>query len=369
MIINFIILFGMLQGLILSFILFFSKKNRQKPGNYFLGIFLLILIYNGLETVNWSAGWNSFFFSFYIFTLIFGVGPSLYLYVQSFINPHKINLKNVLKHYEPVFIQFILRSALIIHWFLGKNHKLTLWLDYWHSTFSEPLSVIWASIYIGISWKEFRKYKQTLTDENSLNEEKKYLLKWTKQFLIFISMIVFMWALSLLAFYFIAKPPFSFYYPTEIALVFLIYWIGFTGYHQMYIVQIQSPKSEPTLLNDFSESEIEQFVQILKKSMGKEKLYLDNQLNVSKLANHLNINPKIISSVLNQQLNKGFNEFINEYRVEEVKNQLLNKENQHLTISAIALEAGFNSQATFQRVFKNVVGMTPKDFLHSEKGK
>jgi AraC-like DNA-binding protein len=42
---------------------------------------------------------------------------------------------------------------------------------------------------------------------------------------------------------------------------------------------------------------------------------------------------------------------------------MLNPDNQHLTIAGIAYEAGFNSQATFQRVFKNSVGISPSEYL------
>jgi AraC-like DNA-binding protein len=62
-------------------------------------------------------------------------------------------------------------------------------------------------------------------------------------------------------------------------------------------------------------------------------------------------------------LNKSFNEFINEYRIEEVKKRLLEKGNEHLTIAGLALECGFNSQATFQRSFKNATGVSPKEYL------
>ena len=66
---------------------------------------------------------------------------------------------------------------------------------------------------------------------------------------------------------------------------------------------------------------------------------------------------------MNQYENKGFNEFVNTYRIEEVKKYLLQNDFSNLTISGMALEAGFNSQATFQRVFKKLEGMTPTEFL------
>ena len=46
--VNFIILFGVIQGAILSQIFFFSKQHHR-PGRYYLGFFLLILVYNGLR--------------------------------------------------------------------------------------------------------------------------------------------------------------------------------------------------------------------------------------------------------------------------------------------------------------------------------
>jgi AraC-like DNA-binding protein len=66
---------------------------------------------------------------------------------------------------------------------------------------------------------------------------------------------------------------------------------------------------------------------------------------------------------LNNHLNKSFNEFVNEYRIEEVKKRLVEKGNEHLTISGIALDCGFNSQATFQRAFKHVTGVSPKEYV------
>jgi AraC-like DNA-binding protein len=54
---------------------------------------------------------------------------------------------------------------------------------------------------------------------------------------------------------------------------------------------------------------------------------------------------------------------VNAYRIEEVKERLLAPGHQHLTITGIALGCGFNSQATFQRAFKNSTGVSPKEFI------
>jgi AraC-like DNA-binding protein len=94
-------------------------------------------------------------------------------------------------------------------------------------------------------------------------------------------------------------------------------------------------------------------VLLLKRSMEEDKMYLDPNLNLHLLASHTGIPPKTISAVLNQHLQKSFNEFINQYRVEAVKTKLQQQESGHLTIAGIATECGFNSQATFQRTFRD----------------
>jgi AraC-like DNA-binding protein len=58
----------------------------------------------------------------------------------------------------------------------------------------------------------------------------------------------------------------------------------------------------------------------------------------------------------------NFNDYVNQFRVGEVKKKLLQAEWAHLTITGIAFESGFNSKASFQRIFKEQTGMSPSEF-------
>lgn len=100
--------------------------------------------------------------------------------------------------------------------------------------------------------------------------------------------------------------------------------------------------------------------------MEVDKLYLDPELTVSKVAAHVGISSKIISSVLNQHVEKSFNDFVNGYRVQQVQEKLVAQSHENLTIYGIALEAGFNSQATFQRAFKNIAGTSPREYMNQQ---
>ena len=69
-----------------------------------------------------------------------------------------------------------------------------------------------------------------------------------------------------------------------------------------------------------------------------------------------------LSQLLNENLNQKFYDFVNGYRVEEAKRALFDPANDHLTILAVALEAGFSSKSAFNAAFKKFAGTTPSDF-------
>ncbi|MGH7451778.1 MAG: helix-turn-helix domain-containing protein [bacterium] len=108
-------------------------------------------------------------------------------------------------------------------------------------------------------------------------------------------------------------------------------------------------------------------VKQLRKIMETEKPYLDCNLKYSDLAAKLGISVRHLSRVLNEELGLSFNDFVNAYRIKEVQAQLLNQENGEHTLLAIALEAGFNSKTSFNRIFKDHTGMTPTEFVRKYK--
>jgi AraC-like DNA-binding protein len=100
----------------------------------------------------------------------------------------------------------------------------------------------------------------------------------------------------------------------------------------------------------------------------EKKLYKQFDINLQLLSAELNSNSSYISQAINHGLGMRFNDYINQFRVEEAKRQLQSSENKHLTIEAISELCGFKSKSTFFRAFKKETGLTPKKFLqNSEK--
>ncbi|MEM6525566.1 MAG: helix-turn-helix transcriptional regulator [Bacteroidota bacterium] len=356
--INILILFGALHGLIFGAMLLLNKKH---PGAKFLAVFMFILSYNGFETFNWSAGLDSFVFDLFSFVWIYGFGPSIFLYIQALIRPDEPRpLRNVLFHYSPMIFQFVMKAIIVslyIYVLLNDNEDLSseilaslLTLFDWYS---EPLSAGVFLFYLGWSIKSFLHSKNGLI----ANPSQQTVNTWVKALLICMTVFGVLWPLTLISASFMDLEEDVYYYPIELMLVLFIYWIAFVGYHKIKMISPAKIKAQA-----IENTDAEQYLVVLKRAMENEKLYLDPELNRDKVASHLGISAKLISVILNQYANQNFNDFVNSYRVAEVIGKLKSGENNHLTISGIAFDSGFNSQATFQRVFKSIQGMTPKEF-------
>jgi len=213
--------------------------------------------------------------------------------------------------------------------------------------------------YLILSIRLFLNSKNQNVISFASKENQKTIYKWVKGLLICMIILGVLWPLSLVVAAVFDISGGVHYYPIEILLVFFIYWIAFVGYHKIKMIHLSDSKNNG---KSISKIEAEQYLAALRNAMEQDRLYLDPELNREKLANHLGINAKIISAVLNQYANQNFNDFVNSHRINEVTNKLKSGESSHLTISGIALDAGFNSQATFQRVFKAIEGVSPKEF-------
>jgi len=81
------------------------------------------------------------------------------------------------------------------------------------------------------------------------------------------------------------------------------------------------------------------------------------------LSKTLKTNSTYISKALNQVGNKKFNVFVNQYRIQQVIEDLDNKKHKKHTLEHIYTKAGFTQQSTFNRVFKEFIGVTPTEYI------
>ena len=97
----------------------------------------------------------------------------------------------------------------------------------------------------------------------------------------------------------------------------------------------------------------------LLRLMADEQPWLEPELTLAELANRLRTHPALLSKVINAGCGQNFNDFVNTYRVQEARRKLADPRLAHYSLVGIALESGFNSKSTFNRVFKKLLGQAP----------
>ena len=95
--------------------------------------------------------------------------------------------------------------------------------------------------------------------------------------------------------------------------------------------------------------------------MEDRQLFRRSDLRISDVASELATNSTYISACLNGQLGVSFPVFVARYRVEYAQQLIRNYPD--IKIAAVWTEAGFSHESTFFRIFKSVVGMTPKEWI------
>lgn len=96
-----------------------------------------------------------------------------------------------------------------------------------------------------------------------------------------------------------------------------------------------------------------------------QKPYQDSEFNIKKLAEFVDSNSTYVSKALNKIGNKKFNQLVNEYRINQVLDELENQMHHRFTLEHIYKEAGFSQQSTFNRIFKEKTGVTPSEYIES----
>lgn len=109
------------------------------------------------------------------------------------------------------------------------------------------------------------------------------------------------------------------------------------------------------------------YFQKLELLCKQDHIYTDSTLNREKVAERLGISTGYLSQIVNAITGDNFANYINQYRVEAVKEMILNAEFENYNLLTMGLESGFTSKTTFYNAFKKVTGQTPKEYRNSKK--
>lgn len=320
--------------------------------------------------------------------------PILYVYSRFLVaKKSKLDWKDVihaipfLGYFIYAFIFFYLESPEYKLEFLQKLFRAEVPLDIQISNF---LKIVQALVYTIFIFKMIHHHQKTIKLNFSYTES--INLKWLKTVTICLSVIYSLKFFGVISIYFNTD---SFLGKVEaisdLAVIIFVYVIAFFGIKQpdifakwkgqtnghKNILMVEEPiekgqdKTDNTTNHskyqnsNLSEQESEKILAAIQKYMNQDKPYLQSQLTIKDVADSLNINSKHLSQIINQQLGLNFFNYINEYRVKEVKSRITDPRYKHLSILGIGFDCGFNSKSSFNSVFKKVTGVTPTVYKSS----
>lgn len=143
---------------------------------------------------------------------------------------------------------------------------------------------------------------------------------------------------------------------TRLAFVFLMFASFFRIFGGQFAINIARVPTAGKLLT----SQDQLIVNQLEALLQEERVYREMGLNRQQLAERLSISESRLSHIINRYFGHNLNILLNQRRVDEAKQRLVNEPKSQITV--IAFEVGFNSIATFNRVFKEITGISPSEW-------
>ncbi len=115
--------------------------------------------------------------------------------------------------------------------------------------------------------------------------------------------------------------------------------------------------------NKLSDEHAQSIIERINRLMEEKELFKNPNLKINDLAKETRVSSHLISQVLNDNIEKNFTLYVNEYRINEACKLLI--KNKSLTMDAVAEEVGFNAKSTFFATFKKIKGVTPGVYQQS----
>ncbi|WP_299463823.1 AraC family transcriptional regulator [uncultured Microscilla sp.] len=308
----------------------------------------------------------------------YALGPLLYFYIRLTYQP-QLQLRKIFWHHMlPFFIVFTLASLPLSWWFYISPKALSQYPFIVSIAIMGMLLMSYYFYHCALLLKRFQrlvKHNYSTLSKVDLH----WLNIWVKGLILFA-------VLDTLTGGLVAMFPWLEYiiYINALYLVGLIWYIGYFGLKQteVFLSEMSTPASTDVSSGLTQKPVIQQKAQHnatptqkqqqLHDLILQEALYKDEEVSLYKIAKKMGISDKQLSRLINQEMDTNFYEYINSFRVEAFKKRVQNGDAEHLTLLALAYESGFNSKATFNRIFKQQTGLTPSQFkkqaeAHSKK--
>jgi putative ABC transport system permease protein len=347
-------------GLTFALLLWFTK-GINRTANRFLALSLVTMVLWMMRILAIDArlgtdlpGWDGLPMQF-----LLALGPLIYFYVLKITRPdYRFGWRDLL-HFSPLLLE---QAALALEINEGIRTGAA---TYATSTFQQLNPVLQLLIFISIITYLYRSHKLI---QNFYRRLKPVLMdrflsefRWLDRLLATTGLLWTVWITYAAVDYFGYHNQLGVhvYYPFYIFFAVIIIWTAAAAFLKPLAVKLaqQTPILKPLPPTELREKGI-----WLKKIVKENHYYQDPELSLSSLAEKLGLTTHELSRIINTILKKSFNDFINEFRVQEVIRKMPDPAFGHITLLGIAYESGFNSKTTFNRTFRQLTGKNPTEY-------
>lgn len=354
---NSIILAGIVQGLIFSGVVLFSTKYRR-PSACYLAVLIFVFTLNNLQYYLSDTRIISTqtLYQYVWLPLQLAAGPLLLFYGLKLLYPDKPISGRTRLIFLPFAAALVLSTACKISWYFSPPNELPSSF-YFALGAMELFAILLDQAIVGWLLLAITK-NEKLTKPVAKPE-----LGWFKTILFVFLGASFIWLFVTIQTFLLGGSPIL-WYLVWIFISTMIYWLGHVGIYRFGVekerarIRSYSIEKQPVT----SSRSKNDHIRTLEDLLINQKRYLDCNLSLDSLAAEMGLSKSHLSRTINAELNTGFNDYLNNLRVEEAKRYLVQPEFEHYTLLAIGLEAGFNSKTTFNTAFKKITGMTPSEY-------
>lgn len=364
---KYFLIFGIGQGLLLAFTLFYKSAAKQNNA-WLIGFFVLVIsgIISG-PILNEIVGVRTA--TFLVDPLILLIGPSFYLYILSFSK--KLNARDFVLH-GAAFLLYLPVLAVFYSKAVGPALSQPSLQAVYSSGFAVSIGLLkflQLFIYVFLSFSALRahkaKVKRVFADLAGKD------LAWLNYML---GAFLFLVAISLLIYVVALQYPASQNQLTLLNLALLsafILTLSFYAFHQHTLFDYAAAKVLEKVLAGQNEPRYEKSGMTPEEAAAieerieafiRDKGYIDPNVTLGSMSEKIGAPPYKISEALSKYMNTSFYDLINKHRVEDIKKAIHNPALSHLTLLSIAYDFGYNSKSTFNAAFKKFAGMTPSAF-------
>jgi AraC-like DNA-binding protein len=371
-----------LQGLLLVVLLYTRFiKNRKIPDVLLAAIMLIMCYHRTTYTIgfmSWYDTYRNTKINYFLVNMDLLMAPLIYFYVKSVVTPGFKLGKKHFKHAIPWLVFFATKLVIYVYdaqqpGFEDSQNGYLVENFQW--PYLNPLvtyfSVAQMLLYLAFSFQLYATYKKEIQQFFS-NTAKKELL-WIRNFL-WIYTFIFVYGLVqmfideyIFAMSWIQKWWIQFF--SAIAILYFGVKGYFTNFSFLNDFEKPEKKIASATVSEVSENakKLTERKETINTLFKEEKVFLNPEFNLKQLAEKTNLNRGEVSEVINLGFGMNFNDFVNKFRISEFQQRLQSGAHEQFSLVGIAFECGFNSKATFNRVFKKAVQLTPTEYLNSLK--